>query len=343
MTDLTPTGRRAGARRASEPLVKRLADEPIVAAGSALGYGPIFNAGVIYHDGVFHLFARGVRDGYRRNAGAGPRFLDYISDVLVFTSADGRAYEFQQVLATSSPETVYSYEDARVQTVRSGGADHFVMSYTNLPAPETKLVWRIGVHRLTYAGGRFSLEEGSGAVIGPEGEPNKDAVIFNLRDGRVAMIHRIYPDMQLAVFDSLEELWSPPEGYWDAYLAELERHTLIRPLETALGVGAGAPPVLTDDGLLLLFHERGGDEHYTTKAALLDHETGAVLSMLPEPIMTPEREWERQGDVHNVIFVQGAVPRPDGTIYMTYGAADRCVGAAYVSMRELLGALRAAA
>ena len=30
------------------------------------------------------------------------------------------------------------------------------------------------------------------------------------------------------------------------------------PLETSLGVGAGAPPVETDDGLLLLFHERGG-------------------------------------------------------------------------------------
>ena len=82
----------------------RVSDAPIVAAGSVPGYGPIFNAGVIRHDGVFHLFARGVRDGYRRNDGPGPRFLDYVSDVLVFTSLDGRTYAFQQVLAESSPE-----------------------------------------------------------------------------------------------------------------------------------------------------------------------------------------------------------------------------------------------
>ena len=59
--------------------------------------------------------------------------------------------------------------------------------------------------------------------------------------------------------------------------------------------------------------------------------------------MSPELEWERRGDVNEVVFVQGAIPRPDGSIYMTYGAADRNVGAASVSTDELLRALRAAA
>jgi hypothetical protein len=36
------------------------------------GYGPIFNAGLIHHDGFLHLLARGVRDSYRRNDGPGP-------------------------------------------------------------------------------------------------------------------------------------------------------------------------------------------------------------------------------------------------------------------------------
>jgi len=111
----------------------RISAAPIVAAGSVQGYGPIFNAGVIRHEGVFHLFARGVRDGYRRNDGLGPRFLDYVSDVLVFTSLDGRTYAFQQVLAESSPDDVHTYEDPRVQLVRSGGEERIVMSYTNLP------------------------------------------------------------------------------------------------------------------------------------------------------------------------------------------------------------------
>jgi predicted GH43/DUF377 family glycosyl hydrolase len=327
----------------SAEIVRRLGEQPIIEAGAVPGYGPIFNAGAIHHDGRFHLFARGVRDGYISNPGPGARFLNYISDVLVFVSDDGRSYEFQQVLAEASDEGVWCYEDPRVQIVRSGGQDQWVMSYTNLPAPETKQVWRIGMHKLDYADGRFSLDHSSACVIGPDGEPNKDAVVFNLRDGRVGLIHRVYPNMQLAIFDSLDELWDPPPGYWEEHMAELDRHTILTASDTALGIGAGAPPIPTADGLLLLFHERGGDTHYRTRVALLDDETGRVKSLLPEPIMEPELPWERAGDVDNVVFIQGAILQADGMIYTTYGAADRCVGGAHVSADGLLRALRAAA
>jgi predicted GH43/DUF377 family glycosyl hydrolase len=58
--------------------------------------------------------------------------------------------------------------------------------------------------------------------------------------------------------------------------------------------------------------------------------------------MRPELPWECVGDIDNIIFVQGAVPRPDGTIYLTYGAADRCVGAASVAATQVQEALHAA-
>jgi predicted GH43/DUF377 family glycosyl hydrolase len=319
--------------------VRRMSDEPIVEADSVPGYGSIFNAGVIHQDGRFHLFARGVRAGYQRDDGPCVRFLDDISDVLVFTSSDGRRYEFQQVLAAASRDDVHSYEDPRVQRVSSDGSEHVVMSYTNLPTPESGLPWRVGLHRLAYKDDRFCLNPNSGHVVGPNGIKDKDAVIFNLRDGRVGLIHRIHPNMQLALFDSLDELWEPAPEYWDEHLRDLEQHTLIRPSGGALSVGAGAPPVATENGLLLFFHERGGDHHYTTKVALLSGETGRVRSVLPDPIMRPELAWERTGDVDNIIFVQGAVSRPDGTIYLTYGAADRCVGAASVAGTEIQEAI----
>jgi predicted GH43/DUF377 family glycosyl hydrolase len=326
-------------------VARRLGGGPIVAAGSVPGYGPIFNAGVIFADGRFHLFARGVRDGYRRNEGAGPRFVDYVSDVLVFTSDDGRSYDFQQVLAESSGsgDGVHSYEDPRVQRVRSAGDERIVMSYTSLAAPESGKPWRVGVHRLGYEDGHFFLNRSSGRVIGPEGEPDKDAVLFNLRDGRVGLIHRIHPNVQLALFDSLDEVWDPPSGYWDEHMSQLDWHTIVRPSEGALGVGAGAPPVETDDGLVLFYHERDSAGRYTVRVALLDDATGRVKSILPEPIMRPETAWERVGDVDNVVFVQGAILQDDGEIYLTYGAADRCVGAASVRTVEVLAALRTAA
>ncbi len=329
--------------QACKVTVRRVSDAPIVAAGSVPGYGPIFNAGAIHHDGAFHLFARGVRDGYARNEGPGPRFLDYVSDLLVLTSTDGLDYEFQHVLARGSATGVHSYEDPRVQTIRSGGTDHVMMTYTSLPNPKSGRPWRMGMHRLAYAGGRFALNRTSGRVIGPEGQPDKDAVIFNLRDERIGLIHRIHPNMQHALFDSLDHVYSAGADYWDEHLRELDRHTIITPSPGALGVGAGAPPVATEAGLLLFYHERNAASQYTLNVALLDDETGRVASLLTEPILRPELSWERSGDVDDVVFVQGAVPRPDGTIYLTYGAADRCVGAASVVTAEVLGALRAAA
>jgi predicted GH43/DUF377 family glycosyl hydrolase len=336
--DIEPRGR----PEPGDAFVRRVGERPVVEAGAVPGYGPIFNAGVIVQDGVFHLFARGVRDGYARNPGPGPRFLDYVSDVLVFTSADGRDYAFQQVLAEGGSGRVHAYEDPRVQRVRSDGSESVVMTYTNLPPPESGEPWRIGVHRLGYEDGRFFLNRTSGRVIGPDRTPDKDAVVFNLRDGRVALIHRVHPNMQLALFDSLDELWASEPDYWDEHVRELERHTIIAPADGALGVGAGAPPVEVEGELVFFFHERDRHSRYTTKVALLDPSTGRVKAALSEPVMQPELPWERSGDVDEVVFVQGAVARPDGTIYLTYGAADRHVGAATVETAALLAALRTA-
>jgi predicted GH43/DUF377 family glycosyl hydrolase len=324
-------------------MVRRVMERPVVEAGALLGYGPIFNAGLIVQDGIFHLFARGVREEYTPNPGSGPRFLNYVSDILVFTSPDGYGYTFQEVLARSAPAGIHSFEDPRVQRIRSGDRDTVVMTYMNLPSPESDRPWRIGVHQLDYDDGRFVLDEASGRVIGPSDRANKDAVIFNLRDGRVALIHRLHPNMQVAIFETLDELWEAGCSYWDSYLLDLDQYTIIRPAHDALGVGAGAPPIELDGELVLFFHERDRDGHYTAKAALLDAETGKVRAELPTPIMRPELAWERAGDVDNVVFVQGAVARGDGTVYLTYGAADRHVGAAVVDAEALLAALRQAA
>ncbi len=303
------------------------------------GYGAVFNAGLLHHDGRFHLFARGVREGYRRNEGPGPKFLDYISDILVFTSGDGHAYEFAYVLGHAGTSGVHCFEDPRVQRITSAGDERIVMTYTNLPPHESGEPWRIGAHELRYDGERFHLVEDTAQLLGPDGVENKDAIVFTLRDGRVALIHRIHPNMQLAVFDDLEHLWSAGTEYWDEYMADLESHTLLRPSLGALGIGAGAPPVVTADGLLLFFHERRADGVYTMRLALLDPETGELRVELPHALMEPELEWEREGDVDNVVFVQGAHTEGD-RVYLTYGAADSHVGAATASVRHLLDALR---
>jgi predicted GH43/DUF377 family glycosyl hydrolase len=320
--------------------VRRLGDRPIVEAGLLPGYGPLFNAGVLHHSGSYHLFARAVREGYGLGAGTGPRFVDYVSDIVVFNSADGQHYEYGYVLAEAGIGEAACFEDPRVQWVEHRGARHLVMTYTHLP-PAGAGPWRIGAHRLLWDGDRFELDVSTGRLLGPPDVENKDAVVFTLADGRVALIHRIHPDMQLAVFEDLDHLWHADSVYWDAYMADLGSHTLLTPSPGALGVGAGAPPVRVEAGLLLFFHERRADASYTMNVALLDETTGRLRSRLVEPILEPELDWERIGDVAKVVFVQGA--HLDGDhVYLTYGAADRCVGAAMASVPRLLDALAAA-
>jgi predicted GH43/DUF377 family glycosyl hydrolase len=316
--------------------VRRLQRTPIVSAGSVPGYGPLFNAGLLRHDGRYHLFVRAVRDTYRRNPGPGPRFVDYISDIVVFESGDGRDWAYAYVLARAGEFGVDCFEDPRVQVVVSGGTDHLVMTYTNLPAGPGE-PWRVGAHRLHYDGDRFTVDTASGRVLGPAGVHDKDAVVFNLSDGRVALIHRIHPDMQLAVFDDLDHLWDADSDYWQRHLQELADHVVIRPSTGALGIGAGAPPIAIAEGLLLFFHERRADGTYTVNLALLDPSTGRPLHIVPDALLSPEMPWELTGDVDRVVFVQGAHLCDDGdTVLLVYGAADRHVGAATASVAHLL-------
>jgi predicted GH43/DUF377 family glycosyl hydrolase len=328
-------------RSSESPPVRRLRARPIVEPDAVAGYGALFNAGVLHHSGAYHLFVRAVRDGYRVGDGTGPRFVDYVSDIVVFTSIDGHDYEYGYVLAAAGVDGMECVEDPRVQWVHQAGDPHLVMTYTHLPMSGTG-PWRIGAHRLRWNDERFELDPPSGRLLGPTDIANKDAVVFTLDDGRVALIHRIHPDMQLAVFDDLEHLWDASDEYWDAHVADLASHTLLTPSPGALGIGAGAPPVRTDAGFLLFFHERRADGAYTMNVALLDSASGQLLSRLPEPVLEPELDWERTGDVDEVVFVQGA--HVDGDeVYLTYGAADRCVGAAVASVAHLLDLLAEAA
>ena len=245
------------ARLPSTTAVHRLSDLPIVAPGAVDGYGAIFNAGLLHHDGRYHLFARGIREGYTRNPGPGRRFLDYISDILVFESVDGIDYAFSRVLASAGDHGMHCYEDPRVHRVGVLDEHEFVMTYTNLPPLGSGLPWRIGAHRIVYDGTGFHLREGSARLLGPEGVENKDSVMFELSDGRFALVHRVHPDIQLAVFDHFDHLWTAGAEYWGPHMAALDEHTIIRPSPGALGVGAGPPPIVTPAGLLF-FSTSGG-------------------------------------------------------------------------------------
>ena len=88
----------------------------------------------------------------------------------------------------------------------------------------------------------------------------------------------------------------------------------------------------TEDGWLLIYHavETFPDQPfiYRAGAALLDAANPSqVIARLPYPILEPETDYELYGDVGNVVFPVGGYVY-DGDLYISYGAADRCVALA---------------
>ena len=104
-------------------------------------------------------------------------------------------------------------------------------------------------------------------------------------------------------------------------------------------VGIAAPPIKTKDGWLLLYHGVS-ETGYRVGAALLDlTDPTKVSARLTDPILEPEMEYEKNGQVGNVVFPDGAVVRK-GELFVYYGGADSVVNVAKISLDALLKSLK---
>ena len=77
-------------------------------------------------------------------------------------------------------------------------------------------------------------------------------------------------------------------------------------------VEPGPPPILTPRGIVLVYNGADDNLIYRTGVAVFDrHDPRKLLSRSDEPIFAPEKEWEKVGQVPNVVFVEGMVRRGD--------------------------------
>ncbi|HWI67428.1 MAG TPA: hypothetical protein VNS88_03480, partial [Nitrospiraceae bacterium] len=68
-----------------------------------------------------------------------------------------------------------------------------------------------------------------------------------------------------------------------------------------------------------------------TGVAIFDrNDPWKLLRRSDTPIFSPEKDWEKVGQVPNVVFVEGALRQKDRYLFY-YGAADRYVGVAEAS------------
>jgi predicted GH43/DUF377 family glycosyl hydrolase len=167
-------------------------------------------------------------------------------------------------------------------------------------------------------------------LISAPGMINKSAVIFPKKvDGKYVIMHRVYPNILIDYLDDLE---------FDNYL---EGHYFIPPRRNfwdSKKIGAGAPPMETPEGWLLIYQSVGYQDpgRYKVGAMMLDKNNPAkVLYRTRAPIIEPDEPYENEGFKAGVVYPCGAVIM-NNNLNIYYGGADTVVCAASADLERFV-------
>lgn len=277
----------------------------------------VFNPAVVKHGSRFVML-------YRAQDSNGISRLGYA------TSTDGVGFtrEAEPVLSPEAPyERGGGVEDPRLVWID----DRYYLTYTAYNGKDAQLAlatsgdlrrWeRKGVILPAYKG-RWNVNWTKAGAILPHRIAGKYWMYY-MADAKDK------PD-QMGVASSTDLLtWSE----------ELDRPVLPRRpgFFDSRVVEPGPPPVLTKEGILLVYN--GADDRlvYRTGWVLFDRmDPTRVLARSDRPIFEPVTPWEKVGQVPNVVFVEGLVVGPRRWLFY-YGGADKFVGVAAVPTPERLG------
>ncbi len=174
-------------------------------------------------------------------------------------------------------------------------------------------------------------------LLSPPGEVNKNWILFPEKiHGKFAILHSVSPEIRIEYVDDLNEFngkkfiqGSTRSGgrphHWDK---------LVR--------GAGAPPIKTPYGWLLLYHgfdPAHSEVAYKVGAMLLDLEDPTkILYRSSNPILEA-KEWYENDWKPGVTYASGAVVFHDDLLVF-YGGGDKRVNAAKMNLKLFLTELR---
>ena len=172
-------------------------------------------------------------------------------------------------------------------------------------------------------------------LISPPGVDDKDACILKKIKGEgYIAFHRLGNAMWL---DSLRDLDFPTTKFLTGGIMAQARADSWDNIK----IGIAAPPIETEYGWILLYHAVSNPGFiYKIGAMLLDYnDPRKILARTKEPLFSPEKDYELNGCVSNVVFSCGAV-NINGTIFMYYGGADSVVGVATMPLSDLIAVLK---
>ena len=289
----------------------------------------VFNCAILLEGNRIHMLYRAIGE-----------YEKYISRIGYASSTDGYHFDRRKEIAFSPEEEYekYGIEDPRIVEI-----DHQIyVSYVVLsnyvsqrPIASTALATTPDFINYTRLG-----------IITSKGSDNKDVVLFPQNMSR--QVSNVTESMIRYLFLHRPSGWVGSKygvdrpSIWlgeGKSLTKFEKHTLlIKPEQDweILKVGAGAPPIKTKYGWLLIYHGVDSNHVYRAGAALLDSENPAkLLGKTMQPILEPKEPYEKNGDVSNVVFPTGACVI-DSKLFIYYGAADKVCCVATADLENLV-------
>ena len=103
--------------------------------------------------------------------------------------------------------------------------------------------------------------------------------------------------------------------------------------------GAGATPIKTEKGWLHIAHgvrNTAAGLRYVIYVFVTDLNEPWKVIAEPGGFLIAPRDWERVGDVSNVVFTNGAIVDDDGSVYIYYASSDTRMHVASTTVDKLL-------
>lgn len=288
------------------PFEKHPANPILTPRGATWEAKDVFNPAAWAEDGTVSLL-------YRAEDSTGVGDWNGTSRIGLATSADGVRFERrpEPVLEPTEPwELPGGAEDPRV--VRIDGT--YWLTYTAYDGETARLALASSPDLVTWTK--------HGLVFPDRGWTKSGAILPEPVGGRYWMY---FGDTNLWAAHS-EDLLS-----WTAV-----EEPVLRPRPGTFDerlVEPGPAPMLTDDGIVLLYNAADSALVYRAGQALFDPEDPTrLIDRTDAPFLVPTDELERGGQIPNVVFVEGLVALGDRWL-LYYGMGDSGIGVATAPRR----------
>lgn len=304
----------------------RFAGNPILKPSLELDWQKMgaFNPAAIYEAGKVHIV-------YRGQAEDGTSVFGYAAStdgVHIDEHYHAPIYIPREDFEKPTHKGNSGCEDPRITKID----DRFFMTYTAYDGTNPPRVALTSISVSDFLDKKWNWEKPK--LISPPGVDDKDACIIKKKSGGgYIAFHRLGDVMWL---DFLRDLDFPEKKYLSGGIIAQARKDKWDNVK----IGLSCPPIETEHGWLLLYHgvSKPGNV-YKVGAMLLDYDDPRkILGRTDEPLLEPETDYEKVGQVPNVVFPCGAVVIED-TIYLYYGGADSVTGVATMSLTTLLDVL----